>query len=292
MVKLHIKRGDESLFLYDTSTRIAMEELLHELVALSNAREQVLRLSEEILDLAKHGVAMAPNMQGLTEEQIAELKLEDEWAARCQPSGGSRLNPDPQGRRSGQAPSDKLSSVLTRTAEEAKEKVSKKQAAANICLTMEEVTQCLDQLRGSTMIVYPMGLPPHEPIRMELEQKIEEAVAGKQASKLILEESTAQLWWAGKEMMRGKKLHDYVGKNEKTKIIAKLQRKGQGAPGREPVVSEQEQKHMMAYAYRRQEELKKLEEAKDDSYMSSDWADPNSLKRAFQGVSNVSWKPR
>ena len=46
MVKLHIKRGDESLFLYDTSTRIAMEELLHELVALSNAREQVLRLSE------------------------------------------------------------------------------------------------------------------------------------------------------------------------------------------------------------------------------------------------------
>ena len=30
------------------------------------------------------------------------------------------------------------------------------------------------------MIVYPMGLPPHEPIRMELEQKIEEAVAGKQ----------------------------------------------------------------------------------------------------------------
>ena len=32
--------------------------------------------------------------------------------------------------------------------------------------------------------------------------------------------------------------------------------KGQGAPGREPVFSEEEQKQMMLHAYRRQEELK------------------------------------
>lgn len=47
-----------------------------------------------------------------------------------------------------------------------------------------------------------------------------------------------------------------MGRNEKTKIIAKLQKKGKGAPAREPIVSEEEQKHMMAYAYRKQEELK------------------------------------
>lgn len=34
-----------------------------------------------------------------------------------------------------------------------------------------------------------------------------------------------------------------------------LQR-GQGAPGREPVVSEAEQKQMMAYYYKKQEEMK------------------------------------
>ena len=34
-----------------------------------------------------------------------------------------------------------------------------------------------------------------------------------------------------------------------------LQR-GQGAPGREPVVSEEEQKKMMAYYYKKQEEMK------------------------------------
>ena len=32
--------------------------------------------------------------------------------------------------------------------------------------------------------------------------------------------------------------------------------KGQGAPAREPVVGEQEQKEMMAYYYKKQEEFK------------------------------------
>lgn len=95
----------------------------------------------------------------------------------------------------------------------------------------------------------------------------------------------AQLWWAGKEMQRGKKLQDYVGKNEKTKIVVKLQKvptylllflgpladfsvpgefetcsispqRGQGAPAREPLVTEEQQKQMMLHYHRRQEELK------------------------------------
>ena len=45
-----------------------------------------------------------------------------------------------------------------------------------------------------------------------------------QASLQVLDESTVQLWWAGKELQRGKKLQDYIGKNEKTKIICKLQK--------------------------------------------------------------------
>lgn len=97
----------------------------------------------------------------------------------------------------------------------------------------------------------------------------------------VLETENAQLWWAGKELQKNKKLCDYVGKNEKTKIIAKLQKvtfymsfyllvvladnivfeytklqRGLGAPAREPVFSEDEQKKMMSFAYKRQEELK------------------------------------
>ena len=40
----------------------------------------------------------------------------------------------------------------------------------------------------------------------------------------MIDLDTASLWWAGKEMTRGKKLRDFVGKNEKTKIVCKLQK--------------------------------------------------------------------
>ena len=39
----------------------------------------------------------------------------------------------------------------------------------NIPLTSEVVQDALDQMRGAVMIVYPMGLPPHDPIKQELE---------------------------------------------------------------------------------------------------------------------------
>lgn len=46
---------------------------------------------------------------------------------------------------------------------------------------------------------------------------------GPQAGLNVIKESEAQLWWAAKELRRTKKLSDYVGKNEKTKIIVKIQ---------------------------------------------------------------------
>jgi hypothetical protein len=44
---------------------------------------------------------------------------------------------------------------------------------------------------------------------------------------------------------------------------------------------------MMAYYYRKQEALKRLEENDDDDYLESNWADPKSLKAAFTGVRDV-----
>ena len=125
---------------------------------------------------------------------------------------------------------------------------------ADVCLTEDMIRDALDKLRGAVTIVYPMQLPPYDPIRLEFEGN--EDLSGTQASLEVLDEETAQLWWAGKEMVRSKKLKDFIGRNEKTKIIAKLQKKGQGAPAREPVFSEQERKEMMAYAYKKQEEMK------------------------------------
>ena len=221
---------------------------------------------------------------------MEELKLIDEWGIKCQPSGGAESNKDPIGRRNGQAPSRKMQDVLKRTVEESKQMVSRKLVDAGTCLTHQIAQGALDQLRGAVMIVYPMGLPPYEPVEMEL--KGEEDLSGTQASKLVIALDQAALWFSGKEMKSDKLLQDYVGRNEKTKIICKLQKKGQMAPVREPIFSEEEQKHMMAAAYKRQEEMKKLESADDDSYLHSKWADNHGLQRAFQGLSDISWQPK
>lgn len=41
-------------------------------------------------------------MQGLTEEQISDLKLHDNWSDKCTPSGGYNECKDPMSKRNGQ----------------------------------------------------------------------------------------------------------------------------------------------------------------------------------------------
>ncbi|KAM8898020.1 cilia- and flagella-associated protein 298 [Spinachia spinachia] len=290
MVQLHVKRGDESQFLFNTAVDSPLETVTRQITAIYNGRLKVDRLCAEILELADHGAMLPPNMQGLTEEQIVELHLKDEWGDKCVPSNGPVFKVDEMGRRNGRAPNDNMKKVLLRTVEDAKALISKKQVQANVCLSMEMVMEALDPLRGAVMIVYPMGLPPHDPIRMEFENQ--EDLSGTQASLQVITEDECQLWWAGKEMQRGKKLQDYIGKNEKTKLVVKIQKKGQGQPAREPLVTEEQQKQMMMHQYRRQEELKKLEEADDDSYLNSEWTDRQALRKQFQGLTNIKWGPR
>ena len=79
-----------------------------------------------------------------------------------------------------------------------------------------------------------------------------------------------------------------VGKNEKTKIVAKLQKKGGGAPQREAPISPEEHKAMMAYYHKKQEEMKALATNSEDDYTNSAWANSKALKNHFSGVGNVS----
>lgn len=290
MVKLHIKKGDESQFLYETTVEQPIDELVKDVCAIHNGRLKVQRICAEMEELAEHGITLPPNMQGLTEEQVEELKLKDEWADKCVPQGGVRDNKDPIGRRNGQAPTEKMAEMMKKTTKEAKDMISKKKAEANVCVTQATVKEALDIMRGAVMIVYPMNLPPHENVRLELENQ--EDLTGTQASTEVLEEDNTSIWFSGKEMLRGKQLKDFIGKNEKTKIVAKIQKRGLGAPGREPVVTEDEQKKMMAYYYKKQEEFKKLEAESEDAYLDSQWADSNQLKRQFHGMNNIKWGPR
>ena len=104
------------------------------------------------------------------------------------------------------APNDKMKDVLKRTVSEAKAAISKarvylymyvlyihavhvhvhvhvysivyehvcvlsaqSQVDAGVCMSDDIIQDALDKLRGAVTIVYPMGLPPHDPIRLEFE---------------------------------------------------------------------------------------------------------------------------
>ena len=60
--------------------------------------------------------------------------------------------------------------------------ILQKKVQADICVTQATVKEALDILRGAVMIVYPMGLPPHDKIKAEFEN--EEDLAGTQVSVL------------------------------------------------------------------------------------------------------------
>lgn len=173
---------------------------------------------------------------GLTDDQVEELKLVDEWGEKCIPSGGFIYNRDEIGRRNGKQPKKEMQEVLNKAIADAKEMISKNIVLqgsqgpcifVNIfnllfyisgkCLTMKTVQEALNLLKGAVLIVYPMKLPPHDVIRMEFENI--EDLSGTQASLDIVDPATAQMWFCGKEMYRdGKTVGDYVGKIENCKV--------------------------------------------------------------------------
>ena len=72
----------------------------------------------------------------------------------------------------------------------------------------------------------------------------------------------------------------------------KLSKRGHGPPAREPIISEEDHKQMMLHAFKKQEELKQLNERErfQDHYLDSEWADNQELKRSCQGLNNINWK--
>ena len=52
---------------------------------------------------------------------------------------------------------------------------------ADVCMTEDIIGDALDKLRGAVTIVYPMNLPPYDPIRLEFEGT--EDLSGTQVSR-------------------------------------------------------------------------------------------------------------
>ncbi|KAI8923536.1 hypothetical protein BC831DRAFT_470563 [Entophlyctis helioformis] len=297
MVVLQVKRQEELLFVHEAPVSTDLAELIPAVANLNNLRLRVSRLVSAVEDLIQYGPLKPESQQGYSEEQLEELSTPAAEQARKQrPRKEIHRNgfvffesPDPTGRRVGEAPGDEAAAVLRKALAAATAVSSKDLAKAGKVLKESALLEALNEMRGALTIVYPEGLPECETVRDILDDN--EDLAGTSASKEIVEPNDATLWWAGKELMRDKKLSDYTGKNDKCKIIVKIQKRGQGPPLREPPISEQQQKEMMAHYYRKQEEQKRLAENDEDDYLNSSWANTRALKTAFNGTGDVKWRP-
>lgn len=101
MVKVVIKKGDQAYFLLDSFVTTLVDDFLNLVCEIYNGYLKVQRICGEMEELSEHGVSLPPNMQGLTDDQISDLKLIDEWGKKCIPSGGFVDCRDEIGRRNG-----------------------------------------------------------------------------------------------------------------------------------------------------------------------------------------------
>lgn len=188
---------------------------------------------------------------------------------------------DPLGQRTGNACDPKLLGVLKKTIADALAAISKNEALMRRAMTEKVLREKIANLRGAVTICYPKGLPVYDPVKKALDG---ESIVTGQDSKFVLEPDTATLWFAGKEFFRDTLVSDRV-RHERSKITAKLQKKGARAPQREAAISEEERKAMMARYFKRNEDLKKLAENDEDDFHNSAWANPKALKSRLHGTS-------
>ncbi|EGR28937.1 hypothetical protein IMG5_166570 [Ichthyophthirius multifiliis] len=262
--KYLVIRFEFNQFLYEVTNATPIEQLIEQLVEINNLRIIIDRLAVSIEDLATHGVMKPEELRGLSEPEVIKQTMEtlsNDKKKYCEPpvpKNGERYNQDPSAYRYGLILNEQVTNMMIEQVVQAKQAISKENVALKKNLVASQLKQQIDLLRGAVMIAYPgyYGLPEWEPAKLILENQFQfegrEFDVGD-----YLEAKNTSLWWAGKELLRSKLLRDYTGKNEKTKIIAKLTKTGSSAPAREPMIDQETHKKMLSYYYKKQEENKK-----------------------------------
>lgn len=283
MVRIAVKSDSHLLFHLETTLDQRGSTLKDLIVKIQNGRLKIHRICDQIQCLAQHGIQVHPQRQGLLEEQIQELKLEpDANLETFQPDGGYQDCPDPLQQRTGRAPKEEMQEILKATIDKVKANMKKEEP-----MKWERVQEALDMLKGAVRVVYPQGLPDYDPVQMELDNK--EDLSGTQAGKEVLDPEETTLWFANKELDLADPLSKRLGRNEKTKVVFKVSSRSQGRPPKEGF-SPETQKKLQMDAFKRMEEIRRLERDADNSHLNSPWADSGGLQRKFQGLSNISWK--
>ena len=174
MVMLHVKRSEKDTFLYETPAATEVDAVLRNVIAIHNLRCKVARLSEAAEGLAAHGPMKPPEQQGLDDETPL---LEDYdvttglVADRSKPVRNENYRPDPTDKRTGNAPPDEIAAVIARTVDDAKALIAERQVAMKVVASARALEEAINNVKGATMIAYPMGLPDYDPVRQILEER-------------------------------------------------------------------------------------------------------------------------
>ncbi|KAL8272478.1 hypothetical protein Esti_003601 [Eimeria stiedai] len=284
MVLLHVKTADDrNQFLFETTTKEKVKDIVCAVTSIHLTRLQALKTAQAAEALATHGPLRPEETRGLTEE-VAKLSNLDVYP------DGPPTNPDPHFYRTGVPPPKEVADVITKTCKDVQEALSRNQVDLRKPLTLEQAKESLNLLKGAVQIAYPAyhSLPTWEPARLLLEGK--ESNAGSEISETITL-ANACLWWTGKQLQQEECLSKYLGSNEKTKTIVRLQPNDAGPPVREPRMDPETHKAVVAYCHKKRQEDKALQEDDDDSYLYSAWADPKGLKNALTGVGeDIRWR--
>jgi len=273
---IQVKHGESEGFLYETTCDTSNDVLVRELVEVWNTRLRLWQLAEGVRSLAKHGPMKKADKQGI--DSIAEKGGDNV-------ERGEYYCEDPTGVRTGNGVGPQLTETLERVAQDAENAIAKDMMIRKVAVKLDVLKEKLDNMRGAVMMAYPMGLPEWDTVKLTIDDI--SGLEGTAAGESALEPDTAELWIASRMLDRHQKVSDRFGKNEKTKVIAKLQKPGAGAPGREAVVSEEEKKAMMAFYFKKQEEMKRLAENDEDDYLASSWADPKALQSSLRGMGSI-----
>lgn len=282
MVILHFKRTELDQFIMETTNQNPIEKIIEEVSEVNNLRITIDKLCQGMEGLAEHGPLRPEALRGLTTPETYEPALETlpkeqiAWG-RPKPEGTQRITIDKTGYRTGIAPAQEITTKMINECVAAKAVIHARNVEQKKSLSIKQLKETIDLLRGMVMIAYPAyhGLPPWEPVLEILEGTLEFLAYWPDCEWTDAKEST--IWSCRKEWVKGKFLKDYIP-NEKTKVVVKIAKVGTGQPVAEPQIDKETHSKMLAFYHKKQEEQKTLDQDDDDTYMNSAWANPNQLK--------------
>ena len=284
MVFLHVKKSDSDQFIAELPRDTDTSTVIHTLVQSNNYTVHNLRLRVDkacgfIEELIKHGPLKEEEKRGLTE---------GEEEIPC-PMGGFRRVIDPNHYRIGWCVPEDLGNRVFETTQAGRQLIHKSNADRRIPISIKQLNDAILLMKGAVNMAYPgyHSLPPWEPSMLILENEdFKDLLHGEE----YLEENSL-LWFAGKEIQRGKALGFYIKGNENTKVIVKVTKANSGPPVREPAIDAETQKQMIAWHHKKEEEAKKIMAVDDDQYLNSPWANPKALKSQLHGGNEVKFRP-